>query len=288
MIGYPCFYGNEHLDQDETFIIFSLDPIAENSELNLTQAVSLPVLVETIKLELGDEFTYQLCDQISQICGTFRVIPETQTLMLDYNGFCKLVSESDMIIDTISSNLVITKESAMEQAQNFFSNKNVIVQAGGVQGTLYKVGSYLQSAGSAGLVANTLGLAKLAGVSGLQILKAQPMLAVAIPTTGAIFFYGCGAIVGNNTVGKALVTTGDVLAVPMKGVEMMWNSYGNPVIQKVFGIPLILNMTQAFKTGPGYTLEEIVRYIPLNSKSVVKSIKQRLIDWLTGPPKPPS
>jgi len=281
MVGYPYSYGNKDLDQDEIFMIFSLDPIIENSELNLTQAASLAVLTETVKLELGDEFTYQFCDQISQFCGTFRVIPETQTLVLDYNGFCRLASESDMIIDTISYNLVITKESAMQQAQNFFSNKNVIVQATGVQGTLYKVGSYLQSAGSAGLVANTLGLAKLAGVSGLQVLKAQPMLAVAIPTTGAIFFYGCGGIVGNNTFGKALITTGDVLAFPMKGIEIMWNSYVNPVTQKVFGIPIILNLTQAFKTGPGYTIEEIRRYIPLNNKSVLKAIKEKIIGWLS-------
>jgi len=281
MVGYPYFYENEDLDQDEIFMIFSLDPITENSELNLTQAASLSVLVDTVKLELGDEFAYQFCDQISQICGIFRVIPKTQTLVLDYNGFCQLASESDMILDTISYNLAITKDEAMQQAQNFFNNKNVIVQAGGAQGALYKVGSYLQSAGSAGLVANTLGLAKLAGVSGLQILKAQPILAVAIPTTGAIFFYGCGAIVGNNAFGKALVTTGDVLAFPMKGVEIMWNSYGNPVIQKVFGIPIILNMTQAFKTGPGYTLKEITRYIPLNNKSVLKNIKEKIIDWLS-------
>jgi N-acetyl-beta-hexosaminidase len=46
----------------------------------------------------------------------------------------------------------------MQKAQNFFSNKNFIVQAEGVQGTLYKVGSYFQLAGSAGLVANTLAL----------------------------------------------------------------------------------------------------------------------------------
>ena len=128
---------------------------------------------------------------------------------------------------------------------------------------------------------HTLGLAKLAGVSGLQILQAQPILAVAIPTTGAIFFYGCGGIVGNNTFGKALITTGDVLAVPMKGVEIMWNSYGNPVIQKVFGIPLILNLTQAFKTGPGYTIEEIGRYIPLTNKSILKTIKEKIIGWLS-------
>ena len=78
-------------------------------------------------------------------------------------------------------------------------------------------------AGSAGLVANTLALAKVAGVGGLQILKAQPYLAIAIPTTGAIFFYGLGTVVGNNIVGKALITTGDGLAIPMKALEIMWN-----------------------------------------------------------------
>jgi hypothetical protein len=61
----------------------------------------------------------------------------------------------------------------------------------------------------------------------------------------------------------------------------MWNSYGNPVIQKVFGIPIILNMTQAFKTGPGYTLKEIATYIPFNKKSILKTIKEKIIGWLS-------
>jgi hypothetical protein len=227
MVGYPYYcYENENLDQGEIFMVFSLDPIEKSSKLNLTQVVYLPILGDTVKLGLSDEFTYQFCDQISEICGTLRVIDESQTLVLDYDGFCKLVSESDTIINTVSSNLGITKELATKGAQNFFITKNVIVRAGGTQGRLYKVDSYLQSAGSAGLVANIFALAKLTGVSGLQILKAQPILVVAISTTGAIFFYGCGAIIGDNTVGKVFVTAGDVLAVPMKGVEIMWNSCG--------------------------------------------------------------
>ena len=281
MIGYPFFYGNEDLIQNEKWIIFYLDPITENSELYLTQAASLPVLVEPLNLPLGDEFTYKFCDQVSQLCGSFRVMPDTKTLVLDYDGFCRLVSQSDIIISNLSSDLVITKESAMQKAQNFFSDKNVIVQAEGVQGRIYQIGSYLQSAGSAGFVANTLALAKVAGVSGLQVLKAQPYLAVAIPTTGAMFFYGVGAIVGNNGFGKALITAGDALALPMKGVEIMWNSYGNPIIQKVFGIPVILNMTQTFKTGPGYTVEEVARYISLNKKSLVEATREKLINWLS-------
>ena len=281
MVGYPYFYETNNLNQDENFMIFSLDPISEDSELNLAHASSLPVLIEPSQFKLGDEFSYQFCDQISQLCGSFQVIPETQTLVLDYHGFCNLVSKSDVILSTISSDLGVSKVSAMEQAQKFFQDKNIVVQAGGVQGAVYKVGSYLQSAGSAGLFSPTLGLAQLAGVSGLRILQAQLALAIAIPTTGAMFFYGYGAIAGNDTIGKALVTTGDVLALPMKGVEIMWNSYGNPVIQKVFGIPVILNMTQTFKTGPGYTLKEIRNYIPLNNTSLLKSIKNKVIKWFS-------
>jgi len=272
MIGYPFYYGNEDdIDQDQKIMVFSLDSISQSSVLT-----GPLVVVETAELALGDEFTYRFCDQISKVCGVFRSIPETQTIVLDYDGFCRLVSQSDVIMQTLSCDLEITKQSAIEQAQLFFSDKNVIVQAEGIQGVVYKVGTYLQSAGSAGLVANTIALAQLAGVTGLQILKAQPLLVVAIPTTGAMFFYGCGAIVGNNTVGKALITTGDILALPMKGVEIMWNSYGNMAVQKFFGMPVILNMTQTFKTGPGYTLKEISEYASISKESVFQVIKRKI------------
>ena len=272
MIGYPFYYGNEDdIDQDQKFMIFSLSSILQSSVLT-----GPLVVVETAELVLGDEFTYRFCDQISKVCGVFHSIPETQIIVLDYDGFCRLVSQSDVIMQTLSYDLEITKQSAIEQAQLFFSDKNVIVQAEGIQGVVYKVGSYVQSAGSAGLVANTIALAQLAGVTGLQILKAQPLLVVAIPTTGAMFFYGCGVIVGNNTVGKALITTGDILALPMKGVEIMWNSYGNMAVQKVFGMPVILNMTQTFKTGPGYTLKEISEYASISKESVFQVIKRKI------------
>lgn len=286
MIGYPFFYENVSIEQkdseqDKKFLIFSLHPITENSDSKLKKLATLPIILEPFQLPLGDEFSYHLCDQIQQFCGELRSIPETQTLILDYKGFCHLVSNSNLMMNNLASEFEITTESAMEQAQEFFKNKNVIIQAGGVHGAVYTIGSYLQSAGSAGLVAKTVGLARLAGVSGLQILQAQPLLAVAIPTTGAMFFYGCGAIIGNNTVGKALITTGDVLALPMKGVEIMWNSYGNRLTQNIFGIPTILNMTQTFKTGPGYTVHEVAKYIKFNRKGFIKHAANKMIKFLS-------
>ena len=41
-------------------------------------------------------------------------------------------------------------------------------------------------------------------------------------------------MVGTNTVGKALITTGDLLALAMNRVEIISNSYEKIAIQKVF------------------------------------------------------
>jgi hypothetical protein len=71
------------------------------------------MIIEGSNLVLGDEFTYQFCDKISQICGNFQIIPETQIIVLDYNGFCKIVAEADMIVDSISSNMLISRQSGV-------------------------------------------------------------------------------------------------------------------------------------------------------------------------------
>ncbi len=113
------------------------------------------------------------------------------------------------------------------------------------------------------------------------MLKDQFYLTIVISTTGAMFFYGCGAITGNNAIGKTLVSISDTIALLMKGVGIMWRLYANPVIQKVFGIPLILNMTQTFKTGSGSTIQEIRNYIQLNKTSLIKAIKGKIIKWLS-------
>ena len=97
------------------------------SELNLAHAFSLPILIEPSQFKLGDEFSYQFYNQISELCGTINLIPETQTLVLDYNGFCNLVSKSDIIINTLSSDFGVTKVSAMEQAQKFFFMTRILL-----------------------------------------------------------------------------------------------------------------------------------------------------------------
>lgn len=84
------------------------------------------ILIETAELKLGDEFTYQFCDQISQVCGVFRSIPETESLVLEYDGFCKLVSHMDVIIEKASYDLAIPQKAALEQAQLFLMTRMLL------------------------------------------------------------------------------------------------------------------------------------------------------------------
>lgn len=114
MVGYLFYYENEDVNKDEKVIVFSLDSISASSVLT-----ELLMVVETTQLGLSDEFSYKFCDQILKVCEAFRSIPEIQTIVLDYDGFCKLVSQSDVIIDSLSYDSEITKKSAIQKSPDF-------------------------------------------------------------------------------------------------------------------------------------------------------------------------
>ena len=68
------FYDNTNLNQDENFMRFSREPVLEDSELNLGSASSLLIFIEPAQFKLGDEFSYQFCNQISQFYKGFQVV----------------------------------------------------------------------------------------------------------------------------------------------------------------------------------------------------------------------
>ena len=63
MIGYPFFYENGYIEQkdseqDEKFMIFSLDLISENSDSKLKKLSTVPLVLKSSKLPFGDEATW--------------------------------------------------------------------------------------------------------------------------------------------------------------------------------------------------------------------------------------
>jgi len=121
-IGYPYYYGEEVAEDRKTCLGFYLAPVTDeltNLE-RVSYASSLVITNSPGNFNFGDEFVFRFCDEISKVCGTFTSIPETGTLVLDYNGFCQMISESENILLRLSTDLGITKESVVEQAANFF------------------------------------------------------------------------------------------------------------------------------------------------------------------------
>lgn len=102
MIGYPYFYKENLFEEriltdeisNEKFMIFSLSPISEDSE-NYNRFLTSTIVATPSNINLGDEFSYRFCDEISKMCGTFHSIPETGSLILDYNSFCRVISNSE-------------------------------------------------------------------------------------------------------------------------------------------------------------------------------------------------
>lgn len=121
-------------------------------------------------------------------CYDISYLPSSRTFVLTYNSFCQLVGSTEQFIDDVALALDINKNKAGEAVAHFFQDRTILVQQSGVQGYIYKVSTFVQTAGSATMVPIILSLAKMAGVSGLQVIKAQPLLLIALPTLGAMFF----------------------------------------------------------------------------------------------------
>ena len=190
------------------------------------------------------------------------------------NYFCQLVEETEEFISDIASSLKARDEQAISAVSNFFKDRSILVFQSGVPGYFYKIGTYLQTAGSVTMVARTVLFAKLAGVSGLKILRTQPLLLITLPTVGAMFFHGCGSLAENTTIGRTFNTIGNTLNLPMSYAELIYNTYASPAIAHIFRIPTLLNYTKQASRGPGLDTQEATKLLgDVKKDSIIKHIK---------------
>jgi hypothetical protein len=174
--------------------------------------------------------------------------------------------------------LNLPKNEAADVVTEFFRDRNLLVQQTGIQGVIYKIGSYTQTGSISLLMYRTVSMAKLAGAQGYALITVQPALVVALPTIRAIFFHGCGALMGNNTVGRTCTTIGNFLNLPMDLTENLFNAYVSPVILKVTGIPTILNYTNQMNQGFGLNPDEVMKLLADKDKGLVSKLLDKKTD----------
>jgi hypothetical protein len=230
-----------------------------------------------------DRSGYTICNEFIKSCQDLSYLPNTKTFVLTNDAFCQLVEQNQLFIDNVSNALSIDKNQAISEIAQFFKDKTLLVQQKGLQGHLYNVGTFAQTAGSATMVSRTIVMAKAAGVTGLKIIQVQPFMLVVLPTVGAMFFHGCGSLAGNNTVGRTCNTIGNILNLPMSYCESVYNLYLAPVVNRTIGIPTVLNYTKQAMRGPGLDSAEAIKLLyDGQKKSILKTIKCFLIKKLGG------
>lgn len=114
------------------------------------------------------------------------------------------------------------------------------------------------------------------GVTGLQLLSSQPLLFVAVCSSGALFFNGIGLLAGNNTIGNTSRAIGWGLNRPLAGVEMVLNRIPLKGFTSITGIPAVLNFTKTQAEGIGINAGDALKI----AGEAKKKYGVRIVKWI--------
>jgi hypothetical protein len=96
-------------------------------------------------------------------------------------------------------------------------------------------------------------------------------------------FYECGSIIGNNTIDRTCNSIGGVFNLPMFYTELIYNSYIVTVVNRIIGIPTVLNCTKQIMRRHDLDSEEAIKlFYDSQKNSIIKSIKFFLVKKLGG------
>ena len=102
-------------------------------------------------------------------------------------SFKKLPTDTDSFINLVSDNLDLSWEQTVTHISNFFDDRTLLIQSIGIGDITYQVG-ITSLPGT--FVGRTLVIAKAVDIIEFQIIQAQLILIIALPTVGGLFFDG--------------------------------------------------------------------------------------------------
>lgn len=244
-------------------------------EVELDKCINISEYLDKINFS-GNAQSSIFCDLVREQCIGSVYIDASNTMILTNKSF-------EGVLETINSNLShldsvdpVAYNQLVKDTLNFFSERNVVVLQEGVQGKIFKAGQIVQSYGSVALTVESIMMSRVLGVTGSKVLAGQPLLYVALPTVGGIFFHGMSMIVGQNAVGRSCQSIGNILLLPMKGAELILNNIVFLPLGKITGIPILLNMTQTINMGPGLSVEDAKKMIDIAKKGKLSPLWKKI------------
>ena len=171
-----------------------------------------------------DPTGYRILCNLSETCDALNYFPTTSKVVLDSNQQSQLLYNfQNQFIPNISKELGISQEAGIKTSVDFFSDKQLVVQPGGLQGKVYNTMRTVQNYVPMIYTSEAVSVMKTTGITGIKIIGQASLTFVSATYIGALFFGYCDNIAGNNPVGSIFNFTSFVLSRPMRGVEITLN-----------------------------------------------------------------
>ncbi len=202
---------------------------------------------------------YTICAELSKTSEALQYFGQSKTIILTNSNMWKLADALDPFVDNVTMALDISQDKALSEITNFFKDKTVTVMPKGAQGVIYKFGLYAEVVAPATFLGSAIAAGQTLGVRGLHVLASQPLLFVAVCSSGSLFFNGIGLLAGNNTIGNTSRAIGWGLNRPLAGVEVVLKHIPLKAFTAVTGIPAWLNFTKTQSDGSGISANDALK-----------------------------
>jgi len=204
-----------------------------------------------------DPTNYTILSRFGECMDSVKYYPGSGTIVMDCKNYSLVVGKFQQeFLPNVAKDLAMNQTEAYGAVQEFFCNKNVMVQPTGIQGKVYNLMRGIQTYTPLASMTQAVTTAKTLGLTGTKIVTSAPLTCVGATYIGSIFFAYVGTVAGNNTFGVVCNTTSYVLSRPMRGVEMVLNGLILTPISNTIGLPLILNGTSELTAGMGIHVSE--------------------------------
>lgn len=204
---------------------------------------------------------YTILCETGKYCDILSFFPNTNTIVLELNkkSYPFFKDFPNQFIPELAKELDVSPQSAIDKSLDFFTNKRVVVQPTGVQGTVYNFMRHIQNYAPVAYTFEAVSVLKTTGITGVQIITSAPLTFVGATYLGGLVCGYFGSVAGNNTVGTIFNTSSYILTRPMRGVEITLNGLILQPLSNLTGFPLILNGTSEILAGKGINIKDYAK-----------------------------
>lgn len=188
---------------------------------------------------------YTVCSALSDTCRDLGYLSGSRTFVMSDKAFCNLTFNIPEFVTSVADSLELIKSEAVDALKSYFSDKTLLIQPKGFEGGLYKAGGIIQSGGISAWTVHIVGSAKLVRVTATQLISAQPLLLIGIPTLFGMAFTSAASLWDSNSLySKTCMSLGRFFNLPMRGLKQGYNVYIAPFIYRMIGVKTTLNANQ--------------------------------------------